>query len=807
MRASLLLSIGLAAALCHTLPAQGDEPAIFEVGTRIQVPAPGRFGVNVDLPAFSHWRNFIAVNQWARFNAFEPVLHRFQNVATGGDASTLIDDSASGAHWHDSYRGNWWAGATAVVYRPLPDGSLTLLRSGRIAASDVGPGSPNSLTFADPGPAIQAGDFYQLTAHLLSVPPTRQKSWHDFGFNRYVGGERQAPDDPRVLLAYDDTRPAAGRSSLRVTLTGPDAPAGIFDWWLPRPDRPNVTRIPAGTNRLRFRVSLRQEGLTTDRILIRLGETLRSVEVSAEWSVHQFDFNPADTLPSGANGMLAFLADGPGTFWIDNLSIWDPELPADSILPNVTEALREARPGVIRIWNLVNQGRGGTTLDDALAAPAERSTFLALNQAHAPPDATSLHDMLQLCAEVGADPWIVIGPTFTDAELAGLLEYLAGDASTPYGARRAALGRTEPWLPAFRRIHLELGNEMWNQSFRPLAFGLGLADLYGRFARRQFGLLRSHALFDDGKFDLILSGFIANASNFNGKAAAASAGSADRIGLATYLRGGWDTADILTEDPDDTVSRTTLVNQLLYFERLAWPNYSRFLDTARAHNLGTAVYEGGPGYDLPAPGKEQDPRDELVGKSLALAVTTLDAFMTAQAAGFDPQCFFTFKPGTRWSTHADTALTIPHTAWLALQLRNLHCRGDLVEVRTVRTPLIDLPEIRVGSRVNDGRFREQVLPPLTGAHGVKAWAFIDGPRVSVLLLSRLLEQTTTVTLRLPFPPRYEGTITSLTAADPLASNTGSHQVPLSTAPFEFTGKDVTFNLPPHSAVVLQATAR
>jgi alpha-L-arabinofuranosidase len=43
-----------------------------------------------------------------------------------------------------------------------------------------------------------------------------------------------------------------------------------------------------------------------------------------------------------------------------------------------------------------------------------------------------------------------------------LLNIYPDRASSPYGAKRAALGQAEPWTSIFSVIHLELGNEEWN---------------------------------------------------------------------------------------------------------------------------------------------------------------------------------------------------------------------------------------------------------------------------------------------------------------------------------------------------------
>ena len=71
----------------------------------------------------------------------------------------------------------------------------------------------------------------------------------------------------------------------------------------------------------------------------------------------------------------------------------------------------------------------------------------------------------ELCQEIGAEPWIVAPTAMSLDEAKELAEFLAGGAETRGGAIRVARGRREPWTQAFRTIHIELGNETWNNSF------------------------------------------------------------------------------------------------------------------------------------------------------------------------------------------------------------------------------------------------------------------------------------------------------------------------------------------------------
>ena len=76
-----------------------------------------------------------------------------------------------------------------------------------------------------------------------------------------------------------------------------------------------------------------------------------------------------------------------------------------------------------------------------------------------------MHEFLELCELVHAEPWYVVPLAYSPAEMTHLIEYLAGPATSTYGAKRAARGHAAPWTDTFTQIHLELGNEAWNSVF------------------------------------------------------------------------------------------------------------------------------------------------------------------------------------------------------------------------------------------------------------------------------------------------------------------------------------------------------
>ncbi len=174
-----------------------------------------------------------------------------------------------------------------------------------------------------------------------------------------------------------------------------------------------------------------------------------------------------------------------------------------------------------------------STIDNMIAPPFARQragySTQATEQEQVP---LGLHEFLTLCKAVQAEPWYSLPATTTPEDAGRLIEYLAGAAGSPYGAKRAALGQSVPWTKVFPVIHLEFGNELWNAS---TFYGAAMADpvLYGRRAAQVFSRTRLSPAFVPARFDLTLGSFAAN-SWWTGQELANSDGY-DSVAVAPYL--------------------------------------------------------------------------------------------------------------------------------------------------------------------------------------------------------------------------------------------------------------------------------
>jgi hypothetical protein len=231
------------------------------------------------------------------------------------------------------------------------------------------------------------------------------------------------------------------------------------------------------------------------------------VHVTPAWAEYSEEFTANETELPAAAVETGFNVSG-GTVLLSDVAL--EQVGGDAanhtaFRDEVVETLKELHPGVLR---LMESDTGlGSTVENLLSNPAarERSGYRAWFKA-SEDVAVGIPELLELCLETGAEPWIVAPTAMSLDETRKLAEYLAGPATTEGGALRAATGRSEPWTRAFRTIHIELGNETWNPDFR----GEAMEDpaAYGRRANAVFAAFREAAGpaagLGVGRFDLVV---------------------------------------------------------------------------------------------------------------------------------------------------------------------------------------------------------------------------------------------------------------------------------------------------------------
>jgi hypothetical protein len=798
------------------LPPIRGERAVFTISDDVVVAHPPRFGANFHPPAMSHWSEEPFHNQWWQHPNLNPFEARVKLLATGGGADFIEcrnrqqGGNGPGMGWYDVFRDGFFDGGNVVVFRH-EGGKTALVREGRVKSYKASREGANRLWFDATGPEVKAGDEFivRITRYDIPAGTTRTMEGRPFimrGFTIFDRQrERRFVEAGGRMVVDSDAPTGGGHGSLRVTVPAAATPVGI-GYWLISGQQSDWPRLNEGkTYELRFWA--KQQGMATGGVRVRVASLKETtVAVGREWREHVVEFTGAPPKQQGAEP-LEFAIGESGTLWLDNVVIFEKGVAPWAFYPEVVAKLREFRPGHLRLWPLQCNVGFGRSLDSALGPVLENDTEFSELSGGAPTNATGLHQQLELCAAIGTRPWIVVSTLATPEEHRQLIEYLAGPADSPFGRKRAAWGRRAPWTDSFDAIYIESGNETWNGMFGGQGFA-GRPKDYGSYSELIFQTMKRSPHFQSAKFKFILNGWVAGTNRKwgYGPLSLSTCPSADASDIA-YYTGGWDAVGLIKADDE----RSGWFNILTYSYRMLRPRSLEYalvvkdIAAERGRPVTPMVYEAGPGYTLPGPGKfNRKEQDE--GKSMAQAVNSLDIFMANLAAGFGEQSFFLFRNGHYWSSH--NRRWQEHIAWKALKLRNQLLDGDLVTATAREMVLVDLPEADavVLSQSNSADRRARKFPAVKDVPLVACYPFKQGGRHAIMLYSRRLDAATPVTLELPYAPSPAVEIHTL-AAPPAAHNVDDELVKVKVETRHDFARQYQLTLPPCSVIVLVNNAR
>jgi hypothetical protein len=190
--------------------------------------------------------------------------------------------------------------------------------------------------------------------------------------------------------------------------------------------------------------------------------------------------------------------------------------------PELVNALNSLHPGSIRDWQEAQLG-------ETFAERTAGDTAHGPTSFDGPPSITSnqqfsytMTDFFALANTIGANPWVILPTTTTDAELSSYGSYLESIQATYH----------------FPAIYIELGNENWNGIFR----GGSINDTahYTVVANRDFGLLKAAAS-NDPTLKFVGGGQYANLGQIEDVASGVPA--ASYVAAAPYFWGCQNTGE------------------------------------------------------------------------------------------------------------------------------------------------------------------------------------------------------------------------------------------------------------------------
>ncbi len=400
-----------------------------------------------------------------------------------GSATSCVDENVYAA-----WPAGFWNGATYQIFYGTAAG-----RSGTVANSTAaGYGEGAILNFADSGVAPAEGDY--LIVHK-TVPGSSSAGW-----SPYTSGAGTITDNLTDL-------PPGTQGKQTTVLTAPS-----------QNDFANISYFfdsTAGKTFLQlngnYQLQFKAKGIGGyDQMYVtvtRYGVATyinQVLNLTNSWQTYDLTFAASEDGSAIGTVGVAFSTIGATAFELDDVSLTPVGGEASNTThfrDSVVDALQTLQPGTLRYWG--NNGHLGETLDNFLT-PAFGRQLAGYSPYYNASFDYGLHDFLQLSQLVGAEPWFVVPTTFTLTDASNLIEYLAGSTSTPYGAKRAALGQATPWTQVFSKIHLEFGNEAWNGIFK--GGTIEYPAPYGTRAQAVFAAMRANPSFVASHFDLILGG-------------------------------------------------------------------------------------------------------------------------------------------------------------------------------------------------------------------------------------------------------------------------------------------------------------
>jgi hypothetical protein len=478
----------------------------------------------------------------------------------------------------------------------------------------------------------------------------------------------------------------------------------------------------------RVDVWLRQEGLGNEgkarfRFTNHPGYEAASQPATAMWQVTNSwqKFSYEFTGPDYPTGDFTHIGHGleftgPGKVWVDNFVLYRNDekhehrpftphaVSFDEFMASVPVS---GKKPAMRFYGPIYHP---TTIEGLMGNYANSKWEVAWNMRYGNAPIATLGQSLYWayktgdCPETRVVPHLTLNEEYVESDWIALIEYLGvpydpnqdTPETKPYAYRRHRFrGKGDrPWTDDFREIIVEYGNETWHNG----AGGYGW-DGWGRpgFVHRggtEYGLF-SRFMFDEhvmkmpawnklrlgDKIKFALGGnYDADLDSPGAYAemAAMERPSITYVGHANYVGPKWETGDQAAASSfnnygiqETLVSRETGIGNTI-------DQSAQARDTLRQRgiNYDLIAYEGGPsGYWQ---NKDKPEVDELYGKSVAMGLAALDAWLYSSYVGFKHQSYLGFSSGKWWSSHTlpEAGGFRPHVGWLCLQLRNRFARGD-----------------------------------------------------------------------------------------------------------------------------------
>jgi alpha-N-arabinofuranosidase len=275
------------------------------------------------------------------------------------------------------------------------------------------------------------------------------------------------PDGAVHLAGYSYDAEAAynGKRSQKIELPAARARAGIAQ---------DGFYTKAGVA-YQLRLHMKSLGNVSVRASLRAGEGAVAKPVllgraGAEWGAAE---TRLVATRGSENATLSIQFEGPGTLWLDQIYLIGEDAVLGIWRPDVVEALRAMKPGVIRF--------GGSSIEpfewEQAIGPWDRRVPFTTPWGGLEPNFASVEEFVQLCEYLKVEPLVCLRWTGkTPADAAAQVEYFNGGPDTPEGKRRAQNGRRAPYRVKYWQIGNEVGGREYDASVKAFAEAMRKVD-------------------------------------------------------------------------------------------------------------------------------------------------------------------------------------------------------------------------------------------------------------------------------------------------------------------------------------------
>jgi alpha-L-arabinofuranosidase len=747
------------------------------IGTEILHGGVKRFGINLSGQTFYEsgqmLKNLIFRNPGFEGETWQSIL-RCKSVTNG---------SCTDTNGWSAWPAGFLDGARFEILSGSAKGATGTVRTSSAAAN----GNGVTLSLADPPKGLAADDFVLVR---MEKPGDAQAGWWTW-------------TSPGATLSteFHDLAPGTlGKQALRVDASAPGQMANISSYFDSTEGRSFLQLH--GRLSLRFRAKWLSGNSKVGITVARAGGHTflqKDIPLTPAWQSYAFEF-PANEDGSAVGTVGLTFSVQQSSVLLDDVElvpIAGDRTNSTAFRDEVVDTLRELHPGVLRFMD--NGTSFGSTLDDLLAPPFARrrgGSLLGSNRSEDVP--IGLHESLVLAQAVGAEPWYTLPATLSPEEARNLIEYLAGPASTPYGAKRAALGQTAPWTTVFPTIHLEFGNEMWG-TFPGAA--IPNPSAYASRAATLFAATRSSQWFHDASFDLIAD---AQAPNtwWTGEALKTNMQS-NSIDFAPYLFGEFNDASSneaifgsMFAEPEQLDTTGYMAEQVKLARNAAHPAVPAIYEVnlGTSSSVGKTITQADIDRTVPSVGGAIAVADHMLLMLRELGITTQCLFALPEFANKFSEPGDDKKTTPLWGAVIDMGgpTNLRRPIYLALELMNSAMLPNEFTIHLTGAN----PTWNQAANRNDGVTAGQ-------PHMLQTFAFGDGARRSLILLNLSRTLSLPVTFSGVNRPANAVTESRLTSANITDNNEHERKVSIAKRELNHFDPASPYRLPPFSMTVLE----